>query len=779
MSVMFNVVFASRCRSTHHKLAMDALRHVRGDDSVLWRNLFLKYHGSYLEGAKAPDDTFKDFKNHVLHVKDGWWGGAIKATQTWYDRTVHALKKRDWEEAVYSAGVLSHYYTDPCQPFHTGQTEAEGAVHRAAEWSICKCYHEFQNILEADLGGYPDMELPTTPEWLADHVKAGAAAAHEHYEACIDHYDLARGVKNPLSGMDQEMKDRVARMVGHAVVGFSRLLERAFDESFVQPPRVELTLDSLIAQVRRPVNWIVKQMADVKDRYAVMEMWRELQASGKVIEELPEDDRLVRRLHAQEVRGIAIGELDAEPARAPGSAYGEGAPKRHRSAEPVTARARGSRPRYTRSTRMEPSTVAGVATVAGMATRAEAARMPVTPERWETGRTGYSTVAATNVVTPPRSPAAVPVTTGSAVAIPTNMVLTTQTVVDEGRPAQAWNAPRVAALPERQPANPPPMPRSAPVEARIAPLVSRPVSTPAPPEIESYDRSRSARIEPEERRVDRDTVDREEADRRGSDRAFEYRLANEPPAPAPEPRERDRGERVDRETTSRTRFESEPSEPVAFERERQDRERAVRERPDTVPMSREVDELFQERSVERSEGLERGPTSTRVLSTSRPTAAPQSGGRTQSAGGARKFYLEASAPVADGPSIGNKTAERLRAAGVRTVADLLKASPEKTAARVSQKWITADLIRQWQDQARLVCTIPDLRGHDAQVLVGCGILSADALSRQRPQQLLETVEAFCATSAGERALRGGTQPDLAEVTDWIDAAASARELKVA
>ncbi len=89
------------------------------------------------------------------------------------------------------------------------------------------------------------------------------------------------------------------------------------------------------------------------------------------------------------------------------------------------------------------------------------------------------------------------------------------------------------------------------------------------------------------------------------------------------------------------------------------------------------------------------------------------------------------------------------------------------------------MIRQWQDQARLVCTIPDLRGHDAQVLVGCGILSADALARQSPRQLLTTVESFCATSAGERALRGGAQPDLAEVTDWIDAAMSARELKVA
>ena len=812
MSVMFNVVFASRCRSTHHKLAMDALRHVRGDDSVLWRNLFLKYHGSYLEGAKAPDDVFKDFKNHVLHVGDGWWGGAIKAVQTWYDRTVHALKQRDWEEAVYSAGVLSHYYTDPCQPFHTGQSEAEGAVHRAAEWSICKCYHEFQNILEADLGGYPEMELPATAEWLADHVKAGAAAANVHYEACIDHYDLARGVKNPLVGMDQEMKDRVARMVGHATVGFARLLERVFDESYIQPPHVELTLDSLIAQLRQPVNWVVKQLKDVKDRHAVMEMWREFQASGKVVEELPEDDRAVRRLHAQEVRGIALGELDAEPARAPGAAYGEGAPKRHRSSEPVTARARGNRPRYTRSGRNVVARTTG------------GGQVPV--------ESPVAGVGPGNGYAPPTAPAR-PVTTAS--------------VLNEGRQPHAWNTPRVTALPERETLGTPTAARSLQVEARIAPLVSREHVEFAEPSSRGDDyplasressRQQPVRSEPVPAAPVRPelSVSRQEYASAALDRTFQDRRLEEAAASARLEQARQERERAELERTARENAERERAERAnreRLERERLERERleherldAAREhaarveaqrveaqrlesqrrsraavepfptdnrihqdggarfdrqnvdrhnldRPDTVPMSRDtlptrlVDTDPPREETERSrDGRPETPRDRETTTTRSSTRA-------------RKFYLEISNPVADGPSIGNKTAERLRTVGIRSVSDLLNASPEKTAARISQRWITADVIRQWQDQARLVCTIPDLRGHDAQVLVGCGILSADALARQSPQQLLATVEAFCATSAGERALRGGTQPDLAEVTDWIDAAMSARELKVA
>jgi hypothetical protein len=126
---LFNVLFAWKCSSTHHKLALDALKHIRGDAGKNWKNLCLSEAQTYLDGSKAPDDKFKDFKNHVLHVHDNYWGGAIGATRKWYAATVEALRARKWSEAVYSAGVLSHYFTDPIQPFHTGQSEAEGIVH--------------------------------------------------------------------------------------------------------------------------------------------------------------------------------------------------------------------------------------------------------------------------------------------------------------------------------------------------------------------------------------------------------------------------------------------------------------------------------------------------------------------------------------------------------------------------------------------------------------------------------------------------------------------------
>ena len=76
MSILFDIVYATKANGTHHKLAMDALRPLENDSAHDWQRLFLKHVDIYLEGAKAPDKDFKDFKNHVLHVGDEFWGGA-------------------------------------------------------------------------------------------------------------------------------------------------------------------------------------------------------------------------------------------------------------------------------------------------------------------------------------------------------------------------------------------------------------------------------------------------------------------------------------------------------------------------------------------------------------------------------------------------------------------------------------------------------------------------------------------------------------------------------
>lgn len=495
--LLYNVLFAWKCSSTHHKLALDALRHLRGPDCERWRDLFLGNIEPYLTGSKSPDNQFKDFKNHVLHVEDDFWGGAIGAAQQWYEKTKAALAAKRWTEAVYNAGVLSHYYSDPWQPYHTGQTEQEGIVHRAAEWSIACAYQELMDLLEQDLGGYPDVPMPAGPDWLGDMIRQAATTAHRHYQATIDHYDIKLGTKNPPAGMDQEFRQRIAPLLGSAVVGYARILDRVIAEAAVTPPSTNVTVLGALAQLTVPIFFVTKKMKDAKERSTVLAMYQEFQATGKVLKTLPEDDRIIRQLHAEEVTKTPLEKLDAEIPLPPGKAF-------------------------------------------------------------------------------------------------------------QG-PAQS-----VAPMPA---------PKAQPTAAVVTPVKR--------PEMETH---------------------------------------------------------------------------TAY----------------TAKSSR--------------------------------------------------CYLHRVDPVEKAPSIGPKTAALLERIGIKTVADLLDQSPDVVAKKLNQRHLDAAEIAAWQCQARLMCEVAGLRGHDAQLLVACRITARPELAAAQPERLHQSVTAFAKSSAGERILRNSAAPDRAEVDGWIAAA---------
>lgn len=144
-----------------------------------------------------------------------------------------------------------------------------------------------------------------------------------------------------------------------------------------------------------------------------------------------------------------------------------------------------------------------------------------------------------------------------------------------------------------------------------------------------------------------------------------------------------------------------------------------------------------------------------------------------------KFYLKRDAPVEDAPSIGPRTAEHLSKVRIITVRDLLEADSEAAATELNHRRIKSKTIREWQDQAMMVCRIPELRGHDAQILVACDVTTPEALATYRPNDLFAKVAPFVDTPEGERIVRNGKKPDLEEVTFWIECAKKSRSLKAA
>lgn len=635
MSLLYRVVFAAASKNTHHRLVLDALRHVRDPNAETWRNLFLYHYEVLLKGAKAPDDEFKDFVNHVLHVRDNYWGGAIKTAQLWYKLTLDALRNHDWKEAVYSAGVLSHYFTDPFMPLHTAQSESEGKVHRPAEWSVAQSYVELQNIVEHDLGGYPNVEVPATTTWLADLMRYGAEEATKHYETILEHYNLSAGIKDPLKGLDQELKDRIAGQIGLAAASFARVLDKVWAESKVEPPQKSLAVETLISTSVVPIFWITKKLADEKDKAAVMAIYDEVQRTGKVVQALPEDEKVVRKLHAEQVLKKPLRELDAEKPEPTGTQYGQGAAPRRRSNR---------------------------ASIFGLPSLFSLPAMP-------------------------------------RLRLPTVRVPSMAAVKNV---AGKMHMPRLS------------MPKLA------KPNISMPSIAGA----------------------------------KAGAKAAMAKFGKLPKW------------RKDKPTVAETEIESEVVAEAESKKAKKPAESALRRAPTT--------DLDPPRSHSSASSAQIRRTDPPGETPPKPTEARRDG-----SGGSRKFYLEIGSRIEDAPSIGPKTARRLEAIDIHTVSDLLQCDPKKTAAQLKSSHIDAALVARWQKEAELVCRVPRLRGHDAQILVGCGVDDAEDLLGRKAGPLLAEIEDFLATPAGEKALRGNPRPDLAEVEGWLEAALDARPLTTA
>jgi predicted flap endonuclease-1-like 5' DNA nuclease len=132
-----------------------------------------------------------------------------------------------------------------------------------------------------------------------------------------------------------------------------------------------------------------------------------------------------------------------------------------------------------------------------------------------------------------------------------------------------------------------------------------------------------------------------------------------------------------------------------------------------------------------------------------------------------KCSLSGDAPVVQAPSIGPKTAKRLEAVGVRTVADLLRLEPEDGEEQIDARHISADVIRGWQAQAELACTVPGLKSREAQALAACGVSDARELAGLDASELCEAVAGWGLSEEGQRAWGNAPAPTPDDVATWI------------
>jgi len=145
----------------------------------------------------------------------------------------------------------------------------------------------------------------------------------------------------------------------------------------------------------------------------------------------------------------------------------------------------------------------------------------------------------------------------------------------------------------------------------------------------------------------------------------------------------------------------------------------------------------------------------------------------------KRFYLALDDDIERAPSIGSRTAAYLSRAGIHTVRDLLTCNVEQAAVQIGVRYITPQRLSLWQAQARLVCTVPWLRGTHAQLLAGAGFDTIEKIAAADKAAVCAAILQFAGTRDGQSVLRSGAPPDIERVGRWVEAASLAEPARAA
>ncbi len=718
-SLLLRVIRAHRCRSTHHHIAINALSLIKGEHAERWHDLMLVLHQDLLSGAKAPDTDFKDFKNHVLHISEGEWGGARDAAAEWYGKAVMALKAKRWSDAVYALGVMSHYYADPIQPFHTGQTEEEGAMHRALEWSIAKSHGELERRIQAK--GYPEVPTGEGVNFVSGMVRAGAEVSHPHYQTLIDHYNLDVGVKSPEDGLDETLLEIISDLIAYATSGLAAIFDRAFAEAAVKPPKSNLTLNGFLATLDIPVRWITKKLDDAGDRRIVEAMYKELRKTGKVIKALPDDDKAIRKMHAQQVLRMPLKELDAQRMRKIGTKHVarnsasqvavETSPVRD---EPVIDK------KALKQKQAEEAKTAKAARAAEEKAAQEAKAKALEAEKAEKLRLAEAKKRQDEAEK--------------------------QRLAEEKQ--REIEAEKAAKLKAEEDA------KRQREEKRLAELKAKEEKTKAKLAKRTAKEEAEAAEAIAALRAANATADRK-AREQAEIEAKALEQAAEKHSPAKPKIKVQADMKPSEQTETSAEIKTKPdvsSEPIDVDFEPLEDAKLEPEVPPRTPAPEPKVAQKTEAPDEAEDDL---VDEDELLKSS------------------RRGSLTMASPIVDAPSIGKKTAARLNKVGINTTGDLIQANTDKLAERLNSRYMTSETLTDWQDQTLLMIDMPSLRVHDAQILVGAGVRCVEDLAEASASDLLKAATTFLKSPKGSRLADNGTEVDQEEIYDWIEEAQAA------
>lgn len=135
-----------------------------------WKDAFEFFEAQIKSGSITPDVAWQDWDNHLYYPHTGEHSAHI-ATERWYEYTVNNFSIGNWNDGMFAAGVMSHYFTDPNIPVHT---DANWAGHSALETDINYHLSTFSPTINSS-------ELVDDPR---QYVVDLATISHEYYDDC-------------------------------------------------------------------------------------------------------------------------------------------------------------------------------------------------------------------------------------------------------------------------------------------------------------------------------------------------------------------------------------------------------------------------------------------------------------------------------------------------------------------------------------------------------------------------------------------------------------------
>jgi len=186
-----------------------------------------------------PDMVLHDTYHHVYDIWGSTYGDAPTRVQALYDETVQHLRVGDRASASRSFGLLSHYYSDICNPLHTDQCVAEEAIHSRYE-QVAQTYTD-------QLDENRDWIVPDGLQQITDvtaETEQAAATSHKSYVSLVTEF-AAAGMDAQVTSITRMSLNRAANDLADLM--FSAARDAQLQEQPAEPAESVVASNAVVA----------------------------------------------------------------------------------------------------------------------------------------------------------------------------------------------------------------------------------------------------------------------------------------------------------------------------------------------------------------------------------------------------------------------------------------------------------------------------------------------------------------------------------------------------